>query len=173
MVRGILVKMFLIVCTLFVLGCGPNIQFVVLRDVPENPSFAVLPIDNDLSEIGYANKIERALISSGVKVVMRPSMKVVEIEDSARQGEDGKAIGKKRTERFFEFDEIDADYIVQTYAITNQVKISRLDTREVLTVLVIYDYSHISSYEDELRRRQTIFNALQNLGALKNQNEQP
>ena len=166
--KGIVVKMFLIVGILFLLGCGPNMQFVVLRDVPENPSFVVVPPNSYLHEVTYANKIERILISSGVKVVMRPSVKEVTTEESARQGEDGIASGTSIKERYFAFDEINADYIVQTYASSKQVKISRSDTKEVLTVLVIYDHRSMSTYNNELNRRKIIFNALQNLGVLNN-----
>ncbi len=166
--RGIVVKMFLIVCILSALGCGPNMQFVVLRDVPENPSFVVVPPNSYLHEVTYANKIEQILISSGVKVVMKPSIKEVTTEESAQQTEDRTASGTSIKERYFAFDEINADYIVQTYASSKQVKISRSDTREVLTVLVIYDYSSMSPYDNELNRREIIFNALQNLGVLNN-----
>ena len=39
------------------------------------------------------------------------------------------------TERYFELDELTADYLVQTYATPAQVKISKLSTREVLTII--------------------------------------
>ena len=56
-------------------GCAPQTQFVVLRDVPESPSFVVIPANDYLHEVVFANEVENAIISAGVKVVMRPVTK--------------------------------------------------------------------------------------------------
>ena len=117
-------------------GCAQT-KFVVLRDVPQSPSFVVIPANTYLSEVKFGNKIEQAIISSGVKVVMRPSTKEVTTEEVLEMAEGNQAAGMKLTERYFEFEKINADYIVQTYATSQQVKITKRETQEVLVVLVL------------------------------------
>lgn len=133
-------------------GCVPQTpQFVVLRDVPESPSFVVIPANNYLNEVEFANKVENAIISAGVKVVMRPATKDVTMEKTV-QGAEGKraddsalikSADAKLIERYFDissFNDIDADYIVLTYVTSKQVKISKRETKEILAVLVAQQY---------------------------------
>ncbi len=127
----------LVIFVLTTVGCFST-QFVALRDVPQSPSFVVIPVNSYLSEVEFGNKIEQAIISSGVKVVMRPSTKEVTTEQVLEQSEDTQATGMKLTERYFEFEKINADYIVQTYATSQQVKITKRETQEVLAVLSLY-----------------------------------
>ena len=126
----------LVISVLIMAGCAQT-KFVVLRDVPQSPSFVVIPANTYLFEVEFGNKIEQAIISSGVKVVMRPSTKEVTTEKVLEKSEDNQAAGMKLTERYFEFEKINADYIVQTYATSQQVKITKRETQEVLTVLTL------------------------------------
>ena len=130
-------------------GCAPQTpQFVVLRDVPESPSFVVIPANDYLHEVVFANKVENAIISAGIKVVMRPATKDVTMEKTVqrakgKQADDVKLIQSadaKLIERYAAFEEIDADYIVQTYVTSRQVKISKRETEEILAVLVAKQY---------------------------------
>ena len=132
----------LMVVFVFVLiGCAPTIQFVVLRDVPENPSFVVLPANDRLSEAGYANRIERALIASGVKVVRRPALKEIKTVQPVGQARNARLPKTTVTsESSYELADIHVDYIVQTYRTSRQVKISKKETGEILTVLVVPEY---------------------------------
>ena len=126
-------------------GCAPQTQFVVLRDVPESPSFVVIPANDYLHEVVFANTIENAIISAGVKVVMRPATKEITMEKTVqrakgKQADDVKLIQSadaKLIERYAAFEEIDADYIVRTYVTSGQVKISKRETEEILAVLVV------------------------------------
>lgn len=131
-----LLYLLLVFFVLTTIGCGRT-HFVVLRGVPQSPSFVVIPANSYLHEVEFANKIELAIISSGVKVVMRPSTKEVTTEQTIEEAKNSRASGVRLTERYFEFEEINADYIVQTYAASQQVKITKRETQEVLTVLVI------------------------------------
>lgn len=126
----------LVIFVLIMVGCART-QFVALRDVPQSPSFVVIPANTYLSEVEFGNKIEQAIISSGVKVVMRPSTKEITTEKVLEKTEGNQAAGMKLTERYFEFEKINADYIVQTYATSRQVKITKRETQEVLTVLAL------------------------------------
>ena len=65
----------IIFCLSFV-GCGKT-NYIVLRDVPQSPSFVVIPVTNTISEVSYANVVERAIIAAGVKVRLRPASRAV------------------------------------------------------------------------------------------------
>ena len=122
----------IIIFCLSLAGCGKT-NYIVLRDVPQSPSFVVIPVTNTISEISYANIIERAIIAAGVKVVLRPASK--EVEETTTTPTNNGDSTKILTERYFELDELTAEYLVQTYATPAQVKISKLSTREILTIV--------------------------------------
>ena len=162
-------KLFGTILVIFVLitsGCAST-QFVALRDVPQSPSFVVIPANTYLSEVEFGNKIEQAIISSGVKVVMRPSTKEVTTEKVLEKAEGNQASGMKLTERYFEFEKINADYIVQTYATSQQVKITKRETQEVLAVLTLATPYNTPAIE---WRRKFLIRALAKMGIpVKNQ----
>ena len=124
---------------LILTSCGTK-EYIVLRDVPENPTFTVIPADNYLSEVAFANRIERYLISAGVKVVQRPGMKHIQTEQSeaerqSKSDSSTEAAGKVLTETYFMREPTAADYIVLTYRHSLQIRIIKNKTQEVLTVL--------------------------------------
>ena len=139
MYRLIVVPMVLL---LFLAGCGRT-RYIVLREVPQSPSFVVIPANDYLHEVAFANHIENTIISTGIKVVVRPATKEVLTEQAvggsgSRRAEGHQSnlgMGAKLTERYFEYESVDADYIVQTYRNSLQVKISKRETREILAVL--------------------------------------
>ena len=120
-------------------GCGKTAYYIVLRDVPDTPSFVVIPANNTMAEVSYANVIERAILSAGVKVELRPASK--EVEKTTVDASDKRNTTLSRTERYFALDALTADYLVQTYATPADVKISKLATpggiSEVLTIVKV------------------------------------
>ena len=132
-------------------GCSKT-EFVILRDVPESPSFVVIPANDYLNEVEFANDIENAIISAGLKVVMRPATKDVTMEKTVQgaegqQAADVKLIQSaeaKLIERYSAFEDIDTDYIVLTYVTSRQVKIAKRETREILVVLLASQPEHYS-----------------------------
>ena len=127
---------------LLLIGCGGySTHFVVYRHVPENPSFVVIPANDSMQEIAFANNIEHILIGCHVSVLQSPAIKAVEKERAARETENEAGNQSKHkaavTEWFFEFEEINADYIVQAYEMSYMVKISKRETREIVAVLKI------------------------------------
>ena len=143
-------------------GCAPlqTSQFVVLRDVPESPSFVVIPANNYLHEVEFANTIENAIISAGLKVVIRPATKDVTMEKTVQgakgKQDDGRALiqsaDAKLIERYSTFEDIDADYIVQTYVTSKQVKIAKRETREILAILEISKFDRFPSWQRTIRK---------------------
>ncbi|MCK4359671.1 MAG: hypothetical protein KAW92_13215 [Candidatus Cloacimonetes bacterium] len=126
---------FVIWILLFVFGCGPT-SFVVLRDVPLNPSMVVVPVNPLAYQVEFANDIEEIIIGSGVRVLQRPTTKEITVTKEAEKVDiqmlqSGKA-EMSMVERFYAFDEITADYIVITNSYSNQVRIIKNDTQEVL-----------------------------------------
>jgi hypothetical protein len=145
--------MFILCLIGFLTGCGPQIpQFIVYRDVPESPSFVVIPANDYMHEVFFANEIEEAIISCGVKVVKRPTTKRIRTEKSiggleGNQTRDSDAsvttvreADAKRVESYWEYESIEADYLVETYVSEKHVKNLKSGMREVLTVLYANDY---------------------------------
>ena len=145
-------------------GCAvADPTFVVYRDVPENPTFVVLPATNYLYQVEFANTVEAVIIRAGAKVVDRPGTKEIVSESKLGQAQvqggvtpsgtdaaGAKEAEAKRTERYFEYGEINADYIVQTYADAKQVRIIKKDTGEILAVIESdYPGSSSSSFVDK------------------------
>jgi hypothetical protein len=126
-----------VVIVFFVLvGCSRTIpsKYVVMRNVPENPTFAVLPFNNYQDQIMCSDRAVASLIASGVKVVTwrEPSSKNVEIRKGAVAGQaqidkdrngdrvnDSKNVlgeaklSQTRIEKYIEYEDIKADYLVK------------------------------------------------------------
>lgn len=152
-----------IYCSLFLFlsGCSTQTVFVVLRDVPDNPSFVVLPANDYLYQVEFANKIESYLLSSGVKVVTRPATKEVQATKQAAQvdAQSSQAAGSQATftERYVALEESNADYIVQTYADSKQIKVIRKATKEILITFQLKRF-------EEQKEVQIVRSALQSIG---------
>lgn len=154
----------IIICSvfLFLFGCSTKTVFVVLRDVPENPSFVVIPASDYLYQIELANMIEAFLISSGVKVVTRPAIKEVQATKQASQvdAQSSQPVGAQATltERYVAFEDTNADFIVETYADNRQVKIIRKATKEILATF------ELTKPQTQKKDQVIIQNALRSIG---------
>jgi hypothetical protein len=145
-------------------GCAPKTVYVVLRDVPTKPSFVILPANDYIREVEFANVIETYFLSSGVKVVEHPGRKEVQATKQAAQMEaqSGQAAAAQGTitEKFWALENTDADYLVRTYADTKQIKIVRRTTNELLA-------SFVYSKKEYQKEDQIIRDALWNLGIIR------
>lgn len=156
-------------CALILISCATT-EYVVLRDVPSNPSFQVVPTYLDPNEITYANNIERALIGSGVKVFLRPAHKEVTTEkvlpeDKSRR----EPYETRKIEYTFEYETLSADYLVQTYFSPKQIKISKVSTQELLSVFTVSNPSQIRTTLAE-HQRKIMSEVLVKLGILNQLN---
>ena len=170
-----MIRLMFILCLIgFITGCVPPVhQFVVYRDVPDSPSFVVIPANDYMHEVLFANEIEEAIIACGVKVVQRPGAKRIRTEKSiggleGNQMRDPDAsvtsvreADAKRVESYWEYESIDADYLVETYVNNRNVKILKKDTREVLTVFYANDYMEGSI---KLSWRYKVYETLRHMG---------
>lgn len=134
------------------LGCGSTHHYVVVsREVPESPTFTVVPANFQMKEVTFARDVESAIIAAGVKVARYSPPAATEVTKEATLGENksakifetydneaearaaGKSGSARVTKTYFELEGgTRADYYVETYAYRRQIKIS--NGKEVLTV---------------------------------------
>jgi len=132
-------KIFVTCLVIFLSGCSSIERIVVVsRDVPQKPSFVVNPASSYPDEIEFANKIEAALIGLGIKVISPPTVKEVVTTKGAAQtvpkdeSNLQAAAGTSTTEKYFAYDDTDADYVIFTYAFDNRIKIIRRTDKEII-----------------------------------------
>jgi len=134
-------------------GCAPRQVFVTLRDVPQQPTFVVIPANNIVYQVEYANRIEAALIASGVSVVSRPATKSIRTERQLTQAEAGsedkvETADATLIEEYRAYDDLGADYMISTFADSRQIKIELVSTKEILAALTVRSSSNPSIADD-------------------------
>ena len=141
----------LVVAILTLLQVGCSSQYVVRRDVPESPTFSVLPGTVSKSNMDFANTVTGLLISCGVKVVERPAMlssytesrssgsvSAVGLDLSgglAAVGGTGGGKGEATAQNIDVvelYDQTRADYVIVAFQNSSHLRIVRRDTKEVL-----------------------------------------
>ena len=110
---------------MFLCGCA-QLNYVVLRDVPQNPTFTVFPAT--LADLAFADLVIGAVIANGKKVVERPAVLTEAygafIVGVGVSGADGKRVAL--------IDDLTtADYVIIAYN-GGFLKVVRRKTREVL-----------------------------------------
>ena len=158
--------------TLF--GCSnTKYEYVVLRDVPQSPTFVVIPPNRYMYEIEFANTVEEIIMSLGVRVVDRPATK--EITETTEKGvagaktEDSKLMtgerSHQRVESYFEYEDLKADYVVHSYSNSKQVRIIKRQSEEILASINLSHYpTPIGDIEKRNSYRYIIFFFLDNMG---------
>jgi hypothetical protein len=143
------------------MSCSTKYAFVVLRDIPQKPSIVVIPASDYLYQVEFANTLESYVIRSGVKVVTRPITKEVEttkqLGGTKVESQQAVAAEAQQKERYFAYEEIEADYCLFSYADSRQIKIVKRATREVLTAFTLRE-SQTQSAE------QIVYDALKSVG---------
>ena len=82
--------------------------------------------------------------------MLRPATK--EVEKTTTTPTNNGDSTKILTERYFELEELNADYLVQTYVTPAQVKISKLSTGEVLAIVNVYRSQDREDPQDTMLR---------------------
>ena len=168
-----------ILAIMMLFGCAyPEYEFIVLRDVPKSPSFVVLPANDHLGQVEFANQIETAIIGCNVKVVNRPAKKdvtktvgkgVLGLEAENNRVIQGDA-GYQLIESYPSYHDFNADYIVITYATYKRVRIIKRGTEEVLASLEMKGYTTQTKQNNYQTRstyyRRRISTALGKMGLL-------
>ena len=119
-------------------GCTTTEQvFVATADSPDTPTIAVIPANNGLYQHHFANVVEEKVIESGLSVTRRPSTVEKELSQGAELAQmagDAQAAEQTAviTQTYSGFEESSADYLIQTYASSNQVRIVEKDSERVL-----------------------------------------
>jgi hypothetical protein len=161
-------------------GCVPQVKttFVVSRDVPNEPSFTVLPFNNYYKQIEFANRVEAALIELGVKVIKyNPQPKEItrkmgieleadqEAADIMNIGEifiTGKKEEAIAIETFIHYGEVKSNYIIYTDLWSERIKVVKKDSLEVLASFIVTD--SLSTEDKEYNFKKVIRDALESLG---------
>ena len=142
-------------------GCAATPHgYIILRDVPDHPSFTVLPPSDEVEEIKCANRFEKYLIRAGLAVISRPAIKSVVMERQMEAAEsqatpsasETAAVGATIKESYWAYSEMQVDYLVHTDRRVGQVKIEKRETREILTIFDIHAWEDI----EEKRLREAL-----------------
>ncbi len=135
----------LIIVVLTFISCTQQ-RFIVLRNVPQSPTFTVIPANNSLYQIEYANMVEGALLGTGVSVLSRPTIKQVttkrQLGESSLSDEELNQIDRDveratLIEKYRAYDGIMPDYLIATYAENERGRIEKTATDEVLASFII------------------------------------
>ena len=127
-----------IILLLTLTACG-SVQYVVSRDIPQSPSFTVIPLYQKHRDIEYAATLEKVMIDLGISVVNAPKKGVKNTIISNNQ-----------------LIQTTATYIAITDSRNSIIKIIKRDTNEVIAVL--------DNIRDPKFKNRTIRNAFKALG---------
>ena len=104
--------------------------FVVQRDVPANPTFAISSYPYNSN---FSNKMEQLLIEFGIKLFITPSVKFTETEQSAKESSN---VSIEQSIKQKSFDLItDADYVLTADSLggnSYRIKIIKMKDKEIL-----------------------------------------
>ena len=149
--------LFSLICATIFTGCASvEHAFVVRRDVPRNPTIAVIPANNLLYQHAFANRIEGYVLESGLSLVDRPGIVETVVAQEAEKIQPSKlfpqldAQSAQLTQTYSGFGETTADYVIQSYAVSQQVRILKLESGEVLASFELFIPREDESEEDDV-----------------------
>lgn len=159
-------KRFLIILITFLFSAGclsspePR-SFIVLRDVPANPTFAVLSDNYD-----FGNRMEQVIIEFGVKLFVPPSSKFTETKQTAKNE------SKESTENSIKqtsFDLItNADYVLTVDSLgrnSYRIKIIKMKDREILSNFIFTENTTSQKKGlEEINFKATFYDAFNKMG---------
>ena len=165
-------------------GCTEiTTKFVVRRDVPETPSFTVIPFNLYHKQLVFAGQIEEVLIYLGVKTYIRPALK--EIITKKGKGDEkfagrslgdgdsisellmsGKTADAITIEEYLSYDDIKSEYIIHADVFSKRIKIIRTKTSEILVSFeVLVGNVNVDAGETkEYKFKKLFHDALEGLG---------
>ena len=137
-----MLRIMFLLCLTFAIGCVKH-HYIVYREVPEAPTFVVIPLSHSEAEMAFSAIIEKSIMANGVKIVQRPVIKQHEVVRSR----DNDAFFSKKgpedvTESFsaYSIPPDYADYFVLTTSAARRVKIYNPKTKEILAIFqVVYE----------------------------------
>lgn len=128
----------LLIISASVFSCTKQ-RFIVLDNVPDTPSFVVIPANNSMYQTEYANSVESGLLGTGVSVLDAPPRKSVTVrrQSDSSTDADEEDTGSQPREIVEDYEtmygETKADYIIRTFADSERARIIRKETREVIS----------------------------------------
>jgi hypothetical protein len=127
-----------LIILIFAPGCTSTEQvFVARTDVPEEPTLAVIPANNNLYQAHFANEVEEKVIEAGLAVLKRPSLREKKVSQEAELAQ---TVGSEQasqktaeiTQTYMEYGESEADYVIRTYAWSEEVRVIEQTSGKVL-----------------------------------------
>ena len=158
----------MIIFVVSILGCyasGPEPRsFVVYRDTPAKPSFAVYSAPSHRS---YANRIESILVEFGVTTLTQPKLKRVMSTEQLTRAESSFVTGSNNCESYYKL-ETEADYVVSLeyeppYSAW-RFKIINMNNNEIQSTYIFKKYNEESKFKTNFRLKETLHSALKGLG---------
>lgn len=141
--------LFLVVIVILV-GCAT--RYIMVHEVPQSPTFVVIPVGLSEKDVLFVNLVSEALIANGVRVIERPVMLQKYLE-SEKSGEASGVLwtpgtglgiaggGQKGSEKIQELTDpikmlevTSADYVFYTQGKGSWVKIIQRATKQVVFV---------------------------------------
>ena len=127
-------------------ACGSSsFKYVVYRDVPQHPSFVVVPVSYAASDYRFKENTESSLIEMGLSVIEAPLLKSAEMKAMSRSSRtirDVQLDGSVKQVSIDDlvatsgvYDQVKADYVILVNAETDVLKITKRKTHEIQTMI--------------------------------------
>ncbi len=165
-------------------GCVPTTvtEYVVMRDVPMNPSITVIPYNFYYEQVNFSHEIEEALLENGVRTLhFNMATKQITKQKGAGLQEEGvisgiganvsnllksgKAVTEEITiESYLEYADIKAPYLIHSNMLNGRVRIVHKDSLEVLASHELSSAFMMGSRERQYYLRKALHDMLEALG---------
>ena len=126
-------------------ACSSKLEYVIYRDVPQSPAFAVVPASYTVVDNRFKSEVESYLVKLGLSVIEAPLVKQpeVEVESKAQRARDEGQLHEKEkvlsiddlVETSIVYNSSKADYVILVNAQTDVLKITRKSTQEIQAVI--------------------------------------
>ena len=160
------------------LGCSRNVEYVVWKDVPNDPSITVIP--ETISDIAYSRKIEKDLIRIGQRVLAAPPAKNLARTESMGETkgglkakiDDGEYQGKVNnddnrneiTETYYNVAELKSTHVMYVNYRNKQLRFVENAGQQVLGIIEVTESSGLLRGEADDNRQKSIAELLRELG---------
>ncbi|MCK4739002.1 MAG: thermonuclease family protein [Deltaproteobacteria bacterium] len=175
-------NVFLLLVVFLLTGCVNKVvqaNFVVLRDVPDKPSFTIIPFNQYHTQTTFADQIEEVLLQLGVKTFKYKVTPPKTIQKAKSLGTNeatidldlnklftgGVAAEAIALESYIEYGKIKANYLIYSDIFTGRIKIIKKKDFEILASFIISDeYLTSKAYVREYKFKKILVDSLNAIG---------
>ena len=132
-------------------------RYIILRDIPDNPSFIVIPefsYQHKQYEKGkqIANFIEEIILKFGLRAIVPPIKKEITEKKEATALKTSDEEARKTIIETYSIYESKADYAIYINIKENRLKIIKLATKDILTTFDIDSFFYHYMNKDEITK---------------------